>query len=74
MHCSKKRDIKAGFRKGAILVDSPSLDEVREYYRILVDLYRNKVKTPLFPFDFFEKLYQSDWGRILLIKYQNRPF
>lgn len=33
-------------------MDSPSLDEVREYYRILVDLYRNKVKTPLFPFDF----------------------
>lgn len=52
LHSSKKRDIKAGFRKGAILVDSPSLDEVREYYRILVDLYRNKVKTPLFPFDF----------------------
>ena len=72
LHSSKKRDIKAGFRKGAILVDSPSLDEVREYYRILVDLYRNKVKTPLFPFDFFEKLYQSDWGRILLIKYQNQ--
>ena len=31
LHSSKKRDIKAGFRKGAILVDSPSLDEVREY-------------------------------------------
>lgn len=72
LHGRKKRYIKAGIKKGAELVVSPSLDEVREYYQILVDLYRTRVGMPLFPFEFFEKLYQSEWGKILLIRYQNQ--
>lgn len=69
---SRKRDVKTSLRDGAIVVDDPSLEEVKELYKVLEQLYRTKVKTPLFPFLFFEQLYCSSFGRFLLVKYDDR--
>lgn len=68
---SRKRDVKTSLRDGAVVEDHPTLDEVRKFYSVLEHLYRTKVKTPLFPFSFFEKLYQSSFGRFLLVKYND---
>jgi len=66
---SRKRDIRVSMRDGASVVTHPSLSQVREYYDILKTLYETKVKTPLFPLDFFERLLALDSAAFLLVEY-----
>lgn len=61
------RDIKTSFRDGAEVIDKPTIEQVRAYYAILKNLYITKVKTPLFPLSFFEKLYAHQDGRFILV-------
>lgn len=68
---SRKRDIKTSFRDGAVIIEQPTIDQVREYYAILDNLYRTKVKTPLFPLSFFEALYHHPDGRFILVGLPN---
>ena len=42
--------------------------EVREWYGVLSELYRTKVKTPLFPPEFFLEAFRQGVGRFLLVK------
>lgn len=69
---SRKRDIKVSLRDGATLVDNPTIDQISDYYSILMDLYEKKVKTPLFPFVFFEELYKIPSSAFLLVEYQGK--
>lgn len=64
---SRKRDIRTSLRDGASIIEKPTLEQVREYYAILEHLYKTRVKTPLFPFSFFEKLWQHKDGRFILV-------
>ena len=57
---SRKRDIRVSMRDGASVVMHPSLSQVHDYYGILKTLYETKVKTPLFPLEFFERLSTLD--------------
>lgn len=66
---SRKRDIRVSLRDGATLVTNPTIEQVRSYYQILKDLYQNKVKTPLFPLEYFEQLYQLPSSAFLLVEY-----
>lgn len=69
---SKKRKIKTSMRDGAQVVVKPTWEQVKAYYAILLDLYKTKVKTPLFPFYFFEKLYALPEARFLLVEWQGK--
>ncbi|MBQ9469455.1 MAG: peptidoglycan bridge formation glycyltransferase FemA/FemB family protein [Bacteroidales bacterium] len=69
---SRKRYLKTSFREGAEIVEAHSLEDIREFYAILHDLYINKVKTPLFPILFFEYLYQQDFSKFLLVKLKGK--
>lgn len=69
---SRKRDIRTSFREGATIGEAESLDEVKALYAILETLYTTKVKTPLFSFEFFEKLYAEPWGRIFVVRFEGR--
>ncbi len=64
---SRKRDIKTSIRDGAFIIEHPTAEQVREYYAILSNLYKTKVKTPLFPLSFFEALVRHKDGRLLLV-------
>ena len=64
---SRKRDIRTSLRDGATIIEEPTLKQVREYYAILEHLYVTRVKTPLFPFSFFERLWQHKDGRFILV-------
>ena len=64
---SRKRDIKTSIRDGAFIIEHPTAEQVREYYAILSNLYKTKVKTPLFPLSFFEALVHHKDGRLLLV-------
>lgn len=66
---SRKRDVKASLKNGATVIDDPTLEEVHAFYEILKDLYKTKVKTPLFPLSFFEKLYQTSFSKFILVSY-----
>lgn len=68
---SRKRDIKTSVRDGAVIIEKPTIEQVREYYAILEHLYKTRVKTPLFPFSFFEKLWKHKDGRFILVALNN---
>ena len=46
--------------------------EIREWYAILKQLYRTKVKTPLWPVEFFLEAYRQGIARYLLVKHEGR--
>lgn len=68
---NRVRDIKTSFRDGVVVTDHPTIEQVREYYAILKNLYATRVKTPLFPLSFFEKLYEQKDARFILVGLQN---
>lgn len=69
---NRKRDIRTSFRDGVTIVEKPSLEQVKAWYELLKDLYVTKVKTPLFPWRFFEQLYRVEDARYLLTEYEGR--
>lgn len=45
---------------------------IREWYEILRELYRTKVKTPLWPEEFFLEAYRQGVGTFMMVKHNNR--
>lgn len=66
---SRKRDVKTSLKNGMAIVDEPSWEEVSAFYGVLENLYRTRVKTPLFPLSFFEKLYHASFSKFILVRY-----
>ena len=52
--------------------ESVSELEIREWYKILSELYRTKVKTPLWPEEFFLEAYRQRIGTFLLVKHEGK--
>ena len=69
---SRKRDIRVSMRDGASVITHPTLPQVHEFYGILKNLYETKVKTPLFPVEFFERLCGLGSSVFLLIEYDGK--
>ncbi len=69
---SRKRDIRVSFRDGASVVDNPSDEQIVEFYSVLDNLYRTRVKTPLYPLSFFQYLSKQDYAKFLLVEYGGR--
>lgn len=68
-HLSETR--RRQVRKGSAMNDvglAISEDDVRAYYKILSDLYRRKVKTPLWSEEVFVAFYRQKKGVYLLVK------
>ena len=65
---NRRRNIKKALENGLVIDESPSADDLRKLYAMLEELYTTKVKTPLFPFEFFEKLSQIPSSRFFLAK------
>lgn len=68
---SRKRDIRTSLRDGADVVEDPTELQIRAFYDILKGLYKKKIGTPLFPFDFFLKLDRSGFSKFLLVRYKD---
>ncbi|MBQ7191786.1 MAG: GNAT family N-acetyltransferase [Paludibacteraceae bacterium] len=65
---SRKRDIRTSFRDGVTIIEQPTREQLAVWYDILKRLYTTKIHTPLFPLAFFERLFESDDGRLLLVE------
>ena len=69
---SRKRDIRTTIRDGVTPVYQPTIEQVRAYYNILLDLYKTKVKTPLFRWEWFEQLYKVKSARFILTELEGK--
>ncbi len=67
----RKKYIRLSYRDGASVVLQPTLEQIKEYYLLLDDLYRTKIKTPLYPYEFFENLYKESTSQFILVSYND---
>lgn len=68
----RNRQVKKAIKTGAKIVEAQSEQEIREWYRILKQLYRQKVRTPLWSEVFFLQFYRNGVGKFLLVKYEGK--
>ena len=66
---NRKRQLK---KSDAVVSEGVSELEIREWYEVLSELYRTKVKTPLWPIDLFLEAYRQGIAKFLLVKHEGR--
>ena len=65
---TRKRQINKAQKNGVGIEQAQTEQEIADWYAILLDLYRHKVKTPLFPLSFFIEFFRQKKGIYLLVK------
>ena len=68
----RQRELKRAIKNGAELIEAQSEQQIRDWYQILSQLYREKVRTPLFSEEFFLQFYRNGVGKYLLVQYQGK--
>lgn len=68
---SKKRQVRKAEKLGLSWHISKDYNDICAFYSLLESVYREKVKTPLFPVSFFQELSKNDNGRIFVVKLQD---
>ena len=66
---NRKRQLK---KSDAITELAMNESEIQEWYKVLAELYRTKVKTPLWPIEFFLEAYRQGIAKFLLVKHEGR--
>lgn len=65
---NRRRNIKKANENGLIIEQSVSDDDLYQFYQMLDELYRSKVKMPLWPFEFFQKLKNMESAHFFMAK------
>lgn len=65
---NRKRNIKKALENGICIDNNPGEKELYIFYRQMQRLYRDKVKTPLYPYEFFQKIYKLPSSRLFIAK------
>ena len=72
---AKQRQIRRGIENGAVLRPAASVGEVEDFYLLLHDLYKTRVRKPLPPLAFFrnfyEKIQPAGKGVFLVVVYRD---
>lgn len=68
----RRRQVKKAISNDATICEAQSEQEIRDWYEILQQLYREKVRTPLFTEEFFLEFYRKGWGKYLLLKHEGK--
>ena len=66
---NRRRQLK---KSTAVVTEAGNENDIREWYQVLAQLYRTKVKTPLWPESFFVEAFRQGISRFLLVKHDNR--
>ena len=69
---TRRRQIHKAQKNGVVIEEAQTEQEITDWYAILFDLYRRKVKTPLFPLSFFLAFFRQKRGIYLLIKTEGK--
>lgn len=68
LNSSKRRQIRKSLKSGAEIAEAQNIDEVKQLYELIKELYKTKVKKPLADFALFEKFYRDNsLGKIFII-------
>ena len=65
---NRRRNIKKAVENGIVIDESSKEEEVKAFYSQLEELYRTKVKSPLYPYEFFMKLKNLSSSRFFMAK------
>lgn len=65
---TRRRQIHKAQKNDVVIEEARNEREIADWYGILSDLYRRKVKTPLFPLSFFLTFFRQNRGIFLLVK------
>ena len=68
LSASKRRQIKQTGKFGVRCIETTDISDVHMLYDILKGLHKTKIKTPVFPVEFFEKLLQGSFAKLFVVK------
>lgn len=68
----RQRQVRKALKNGVVITEAQSEQEIRDWYQILRQLYRQKVRTPLWSEAFFLQFYRNGVGKYLLVKYDGK--
>lgn len=66
------RQVRKALKNGVKISQAQSEEEVKAWYLILKQLYRKKVRTPLWIEEFFLQFYRNGVGKYLLVKHEDK--
>ena len=66
------RQVKKALKNGVEICQAQSEADIKAWYQILQQLYRKKVRTPLWNEDFFLQFYRDGVGKYLLVKHEGK--
>ncbi|MBR5854695.1 MAG: GNAT family N-acetyltransferase [Paludibacteraceae bacterium] len=66
------RQVKKALKNGVEIYQAQSEADIKAWYQILQQLYRKKVRTPLWSEDFFLQFYRDGVGKYLLVKHEGK--
>ena len=69
---TRRRQINKSVKSGTTIEEARTEEEITEWYVILSDLYRRRVRTPLFPLSFFLDFFRQKRGVYLLVKHEGK--
>ena len=69
---TRAKQIRRARRAGVEIEELRNEGEIRDWYAMLREMYRKKVKTPLWPVDFFIRANECGAARFLMVKYAKR--
>jgi lipid II:glycine glycyltransferase (peptidoglycan interpeptide bridge formation enzyme) len=72
LNTNRQRQIKKAFKSGVVLEEAKTETDVKGFHNILNQLYKTKIKKPVFSLEFFQKFVHNNTGKIFLVKYQNK--
>lgn len=71
MKYNRKREIRISLDAGTTYRSCETKEEVKEIYKILKRLYKENVKLPLPPFEFFTGIMDSSVGKIFIVEHSS---
>ena len=72
MNDSKRRQLKTAQRAGVTWNETTNQNDILAFYECLSHIYKTKVKTSLFPLEFFQKLVGLKNAKLLVVKHNDK--
>jgi len=72
MSSSRTRQIKSSLKMGAEIIEARSEDDIVAFYKILLQLYKEKVKKPLPGLDLFMNFWKAGIGKFFIVLHESR--
>lgn len=69
---SKQRQIYQAEKQGAYWEIATEEQDIEAFYGLLSELYKKRIRRPLFPIEFFYKFVEQKEAKLILVKYQNQ--